>query len=55
VKKRKKKIGKRFAPIFAPSYIDIIAVDSEGNYYRLDQVRNIEYTGNMMRIYVRKP
>jgi hypothetical protein len=50
-----KKTKKKFQPIFAPSYVQVIGVDGEGIYHKLQIQKDIRYYGNEMQIFVRLP
>ena len=52
--KKKRKYGKQFKPEFRPMYIDVIAIDNENNYHRLNIIKNVEYDSGQIRVYVEK-
>ena len=46
---------KKFLPLFAPSYAEVIAESADGFMEKLQIIRPIQYTGNSIRVFVRKP
>lgn len=42
---------KKFIPVFAPSYVEVVAIHKDSGREML-QIKAIEYSGNEIRVYV---
>ena len=44
---------RRFLPLFAPAYVEVIGIDEDGCYHKMQLDKDIQYTGQTIRAFVR--
>jgi len=55
VKRKKKTKGKRFLPVFRPLYVNVIAVDKDKVFHKMQMIMPIQFDGSSMTVFVVKP
>lgn len=55
MRKRRGRLKKKFVPTFAPTYVEVNMWHKDGYWCRLPIIKNINFSGNAIQVFVGDP